>query len=219
MASAGSRREANAARNMVFLRGLLPRRLRVSPAREVPDWRVTGTRPAQAASLLPWAEAEPSPISAVHRATAALVGVDPVAERAFIAAQVPGHLRDRLAGLPHQPHHALPEVRIELPAGFCYRRLLKAMSARYEGNPPGSGTGTASSRKSGMARSRSGGPPLACGPHLAAARGSAPGRAGPPAVEPAEGLWSRGRVPEVTALQVFRPLRSAFRSGDLMRRG
>src|ERR1700728_229721 len=54
-------------------------------------------------------------------AAAALVSVDPVAERAFLDAQIPGHPRDRLAGLPTQPHHALPEVRIELPACLCHR--------------------------------------------------------------------------------------------------
>ena len=37
-------------------------------------------------------------------------------------AQVTGHLRDRLAGLPDQPDRALPEVRIELPACLCHRR-------------------------------------------------------------------------------------------------
>jgi hypothetical protein len=61
---AGSRREAKAARNMAFLRRWLPRRLRVSAAREVPDWRVTGASPAQAASLLLSRKAEPPPISA-----------------------------------------------------------------------------------------------------------------------------------------------------------
>jgi len=39
-------------------------------------------------------------------------------------AQVPGHLRDRLAGLPDQPHSALPEIRIELPARLCHRPVL-----------------------------------------------------------------------------------------------
>ena len=36
----------------------LPRRERVSPARVVPDWRVTGARPASAASLLPLVKAD-----------------------------------------------------------------------------------------------------------------------------------------------------------------
>ncbi len=44
---AGSRREANAARNIAFLSRWLPRRLRVSAFREVPDWRVTGANPVQ----------------------------------------------------------------------------------------------------------------------------------------------------------------------------
>jgi hypothetical protein len=43
---AGSRRAANAARNMAFLSRWLPWRLRASPAREMPDWRVTGAREA-----------------------------------------------------------------------------------------------------------------------------------------------------------------------------
>jgi hypothetical protein len=42
----GSGRDAKAARNMAFLSRWLPRRLRVLLARVVPDWRVTGARPA-----------------------------------------------------------------------------------------------------------------------------------------------------------------------------
>jgi hypothetical protein len=47
---------------------------------------------------------------------AAPVGVHPVPQGPLVDPQVPGHLRDRLARLPDQPHRALLEVRIELPA-------------------------------------------------------------------------------------------------------
>src|SRR5512142_1434769 len=53
---------------------------------------------------------------------AAPVSIDPVAQGALVDPQVPGHLRDRLARLPDQPHRALPEVLIELPARLCHRR-------------------------------------------------------------------------------------------------
>ena len=39
----------------------------------------------------------------------------PVTQRALVHPEIPGHLRDRLAGLPDHPHRALPEVLIELP--------------------------------------------------------------------------------------------------------
>ena len=35
--------------------------------------------------------------------------------------QIPGHLRNRLTSLPDQPHRALPEVPVELPARLCHR--------------------------------------------------------------------------------------------------
>jgi len=45
------------------------------------------------------------------RSTAPLVGVHPVAQGALVDTQV-----------PDQPHRALPEILIELPACFCHRR-------------------------------------------------------------------------------------------------
>src|SRR5215469_4518953 len=53
---------------------------------------------------------------------AAPVSVHPVAQGPGVDAQIPGHLRDRLAGLPDQPHRALPEVLVELPARLSHRR-------------------------------------------------------------------------------------------------
>src|SRR5207245_2203348 len=50
------------------------------------------------------------------------ISVDPVAQGARVDPQVPGDLRDRLAGLPDQPDRAFPEIVIELPACFCHRR-------------------------------------------------------------------------------------------------
>jgi hypothetical protein len=38
--------------------------------------------------------------------------------------QVPGHLRDRLARLAHQPERALPEIGVKLPACPCHRPSL-----------------------------------------------------------------------------------------------
>src|SRR5262249_62248229 len=55
-------------------------------------------------------------------AAAALVGVHPVAQGARVDSQIPGHLRDRLPGLPDQPDRALPEISVELPACLCHRR-------------------------------------------------------------------------------------------------
>ncbi len=49
------------------------------------------------------------------------VRTDPVPQRALIDTQLPGHPRDRLPGLPDQPHRALPEVLIELPPHLCHR--------------------------------------------------------------------------------------------------
>jgi hypothetical protein len=70
-------------------------------------------------------EADPLALGqlAVTALPAAPVQRDPVAQRALVHPEVTRHLRDRLAGLPHQPHRALPEVLIELPARFsCHRR-------------------------------------------------------------------------------------------------
>src|SRR5207237_8076403 len=67
---------------------------------------------------------------------AAPFGVDPVPQGRVVDAQLPGHLRDRLARLPDQPDRALLEVLLELPACLCHRHLpFKAMSPRYEGKP------------------------------------------------------------------------------------
>src|SRR5215472_7126454 len=67
---------------------------------------------------------------------APLVGVHPVAQGALVDPQVPGHLRNRPTGLPDQPHRALPEILIELPARFRHRpSSFKAMCPRYEGKP------------------------------------------------------------------------------------
>src|SRR4029077_5891613 len=43
-------------------------------------------------------------------AAAALVSVHPVAQGTWVDPQIPGHLRDRPTGLPHQPDRALPEI-------------------------------------------------------------------------------------------------------------
>src|SRR5262249_29446845 len=53
---------------------------------------------------------------------AALISINPVTQGSFVDTQIPGHLRDRLARLPAQPHRALPEVLVELPARLSHRR-------------------------------------------------------------------------------------------------
>ena len=40
----------------------------------------------------------------------------PFPQGPLVDPQVPGDLRDRLPGLPHDPNRTLPELRIELPA-------------------------------------------------------------------------------------------------------
>jgi hypothetical protein len=55
---------------------------------------------------------------------AARVSVHPVAQGYRVDPQVPGYLRDRLAGLADQPDGALPEISIELPAYLCHRPSL-----------------------------------------------------------------------------------------------
>src|SRR2546421_6596305 len=47
---------------------------------------------------------------------AAPVSVHPVAQRPLLDPELPGHPRDRLAGLPDPPHPAPPEVRSPLPS-------------------------------------------------------------------------------------------------------
>src|SRR4051812_30694673 len=59
----------------------------------------------------------------------------PVAQGALVDPQLPGHLRDRLAGLEHQPDRTLLEVLIELPIRPRHRHSSKARSPRYEGKP------------------------------------------------------------------------------------
>src|SRR5712692_1288899 len=68
---------------------------------------------------------------------AAPVSIDPVSQGPRVHPQVPGHLRDRLARLADQPHRALPEVPIELPACLSHRRYLPLRGSLHagRGNP------------------------------------------------------------------------------------
>jgi Phage integrase family len=59
---------------------------------------------------------------AVTFAATATVGLHPVPQGPGVDPQIPGHLRDRLTGLPDQPHRALSEVLVELPARLSHRR-------------------------------------------------------------------------------------------------
>src|SRR5690242_14259860 len=61
----------------------------------------------------------------------------PVTQRALVDAQLPGHLRDRLARLEHQPHRALLKILIELPVLPCHRSSSKRCLHITRGSPPG----------------------------------------------------------------------------------
>src|SRR4051812_14718878 len=65
---------------------------------------------------------------------AALAGA-PVAQRALVDPQIPGHLRDLLAGLEHQLHRTMLEVRIELPVLPAHRSSSKRCLHATRGSP------------------------------------------------------------------------------------
>src|SRR4051812_40740579 len=65
---------------------------------------------------------------------AALAGA-PVAQRALVDPQLPGHLRDRLAGLEHQLHRTVLEVRIELPVLPAHRSSSQRCLHATRGSP------------------------------------------------------------------------------------
>src|SRR3954454_15887239 len=80
-----------------------------------------------------------------HRPVAAVTSPpcdgDPVPERALVDAQLAGHLRDRLAGLAHQPDRAGLEVLIEpavLPRHRCppQRRDVSTLRGEAQGRAP-----------------------------------------------------------------------------------
>src|SRR5690348_5012989 len=80
----------------------------------------------------------------------------PVTQRALVDAQLPGHLRDRLARLEHQPHRALLKILIELPVLPCHRSSSKRCLHITRGSPgswtrPGVGC-PALNRRSGRDR-------------------------------------------------------------------
>src|ERR1700730_7625802 len=67
------------------------------------------TQPGQLGPLIPADQ------SVTGLAPAAPVSVHPLAQRPVLDVPLPGHLRDRLPGLPDQPHRALLKVPVELP--------------------------------------------------------------------------------------------------------
>src|SRR6185369_6015188 len=73
----------------------------------------------------------------------------PVTQRALVDPELPGHLRDRLAGLPHDPHRASLKVLIKLPPVCCHRRLLNSdvSTLRGETHKPRSSVTVGSSRR------------------------------------------------------------------------
>ena len=56
-------------------------------------------------------------------APGALVLVHPVTQGPFVDPQVPGHLRDRLAGLPNDTHRTLAELPIEPTSRLSHEPL------------------------------------------------------------------------------------------------
>src|SRR6266702_1619620 len=99
----------------------------------IPPGRVTWTRfSARTGQLGPLVLAQP-PTAAL---AAPAVQPHPVAQGALVDPQPPGHLRDRLPGLPDQPHRALLEVLVELPACLCHRPPpLRRCVHATRGNP------------------------------------------------------------------------------------
>jgi len=69
----------------------------------VADYRQLGILPPQPHQLGPLIPAQ-LPVPGVPPPP---VRIHPVAQRALVDTQLPGHLRDRLTGLPDQPHRAL----------------------------------------------------------------------------------------------------------------
>src|SRR5450631_1453529 len=58
------------------------------------------------------------------------IGRHPVPQSALVDPQVPGHLGDRLPGLPHDPDRPSPELLIKLASrlGHCTASLLRGAS-------------------------------------------------------------------------------------------
>ena len=66
--------------------------------------------------------ARSSSLNAPSPPTRACRSRNPVPQGALVDAEIPGHPRDRLTGLPNDPHRPPAEVPIELPPSLHHRR-------------------------------------------------------------------------------------------------
>src|SRR3989442_393446 len=64
----------------------------------------------------------PPPTPAVATLPGSPISRDPVPKSAPVDPQLPGHLRDRLPRLPHDPHRPGPELLIKLPPRLGHLR-------------------------------------------------------------------------------------------------
>src|SRR5689334_3944385 len=60
----------------------------------------------------------------------------PVAQRSLVDPELAGHLRDRLARLPHDAHRTDLEVLIELPTCLCHRLPPQRRCLHAKGGSP-----------------------------------------------------------------------------------
>src|SRR5205823_3210619 len=80
------------------------------------------------------------PLALAQPAVATLPGPSinrgPAPQSGLVDPQLPGHLRDRLACLPHDPHRASPELLIKLSPRLGHLRPpWLGTPPRYEGQP------------------------------------------------------------------------------------
>src|SRR5205807_1850508 len=74
---------------------------------------------------------------AVTAATMPTIQRTPVAQRALVHPEIPGHLRDRLTRLTNHPHRTSLEVHIELPPLLNHHRLLNGDVSTLRGETHG----------------------------------------------------------------------------------
>src|SRR5664280_728735 len=126
------------------------RRRAPSPARRSPG-AAGPTRPARPHSTRRYRRPAPGPP----------IGRDPVPQSALVDPEIPGHLSDRLTGLPYDPDRPSPELLIKLASRLGhYTASLLRVPPGYEGKPRRSavgcpGTGCGGPRSGAGSRSRS----------------------------------------------------------------
>src|SRR5664280_1586759 len=101
------------------------RRRAPSPARRSPG-AAGPTRPARPHSTRRYRRPAPGPP----------IGRDPVPQSALVDPEIPGHLSDRLTGLPYDPDRPSPELLIKLASRLGhYTASLLRVPPGYEGKP------------------------------------------------------------------------------------